>query len=133
MHIDGFDINDINRQVVDGDKPRTIPQRLQDYVTNNGQRLMKSDGDGYAVIPLIGWAYPAGVIRGKKYLIVIDWYNKKGAIRTKDAAQYAQIIRRYERDLHYYKRNIDRLREEYSGARAELTSVKYWKHYLQMD
>ena len=133
LHIDGFDINDINRQVVDGDKPRTIPQRLQDYVTNNGQRLMKSDGDGYAVIPLIGWAYPAGVIRGKKYLIVIDWYNKKGAIRTKDAAQYAQIIRRYERDLHYYKRNIDRLREEYSGARAELTSVKYWKHYLQMD
>ena len=133
LHIEGFNVNGITRQIVDGDKPRTIVQRLHDYATNNGQRLLKSEGEGYAVIPLLGWVYPAGVIRGKKYLIVIDWYNKKGAIRTKDAGQYEQIVKRYERDLRYYKHNIDRLRAEYSAARPELTSVKYWKHYLQMD
>ncbi|MCI1219122.1 MAG: glycosyltransferase [Bifidobacterium sp.] len=132
LHIDGFNIKDVTRQIVDDDVPRTIPERLQDYVTNNGQRFMKSDGQGYAVIPLLGWAYPAGVIRGKKYLIVIDWYNKKGAIRVKSADAYTEIVKRYERDLRYYKANIGRLRQEYSAARPELTSVKYWKHYLQM-
>ncbi|MDN6016851.1 MAG: glycosyltransferase family 2 protein, partial [Bifidobacterium mongoliense] len=74
-----------------------------------------------------------GIIRGKKHLIVIDWYNKKGAIRTKSASEYKQIVERYARDLRYYKRNIERLRAEYSAARDELTSVAYWKNYLQMD
>ena len=132
LGIDGFDITQIDRQLVDGDKPRTLPQRLQDYVTNNGQRILKSEGEGYAVIPLLGWAYPAGAIRDKKYLIVIDWYNKQGAVRVKDTARYAAIVRRYQRDLKYYKRNIDRLRAEYAAARDELTSVRYWKHYLGM-
>ncbi|OZG57510.1 galactofuranosyltransferase [Bifidobacterium tissieri] len=133
LHITGFDISQITRQLVDSDKPRTRLERLQDYATNNGQRLLKTEGEGYAVIPLLGWAYPAGVIRGKKYLIVIDWYNKKGAIRIKDAARYEEIVKRYERDLKYYRKNIDRLRAEYAAARPELTSVKYWKNYLDME
>ncbi|KFI59379.1 glycosyltransferase [Bifidobacterium gallicum] len=129
----GFDLEQIDRQLIDGDKPRSIPQRLSDYVTDNGQRVIKTRGAGYAVIPLLGWVYPAGVIRGKNKLVVIDWYNRKGAIRTKDAARYAQIKQRYQRDLKYYKQNIDRLRAEYRAARPELTSVEYWKHYLKMD
>lgn len=129
----GFDLSQIDRQLIDGDKPRTLPQRLQDYATNNGQRFFKTTGEGYAVIPLQGWAYPAGVIRGKKKLVVIDWYNRKGAIRTKDAARYKAIMTRYQRDLRYYKANIERLRKEYAAARPELTSVAYWKKYLKMD
>lgn len=133
LGLDGFNLSEIDRQLVDGDKPRTLVQRLQDYATNNGQRIFRSEGEGYAVIPVLGWAYPAGAIHNKKYLIVIDWYNKKGAIRVKDPKRYATITKRYERDLKYYKKNIDRLRKEYSSARAELTSVKYWKQYLDMD
>ena len=133
LGLDGFELSEIDRQLVDGDKPRTLIQRLQDYATNNGQRSLKSEGKGYAVIPVLGWTYPAGAIHNKKYLIVIDWYNKKGAIRVKDPKRYAAITKRYERDLKYYKKNIDRLRKEYSSARAELTSVKYWKQYLDMD
>ena len=133
LGLDGFELSEIDRQLVDGDKPRTLIQRLQDYATNNGQRILKSEGKGYAVIPVLGWTYPAGAIHNKKYLIVIDWYNKKGAIRVKDPKRYAAITKRYERDLKYYKKNIDRLRKEYSSARAELTSVKYWKQYLDMD
>ncbi|NMM98434.1 glycosyltransferase [Bifidobacterium olomucense] len=133
LGLDGFDLRDIDRQLVDGDKPRTLVQRLEDYATNNGQRFLKNEGKGYAVIPVLGWTYPAGAIHGKKYLIVIDWYNKKGAIRVKDAKRYAAITKRYERDLKYYKKNIERLRKEYSAARAELTSIEYWKRYLDMD
>ncbi|OZG63634.1 galactofuranosyltransferase [Bifidobacterium hapali] len=133
LGIDGFDLSQIDRQLVDGDKPRSRFERFEDYVTNNGQRFFKYEGEGYAVIPVLGWTYPAGAIHNKKYLIVIDWYNKKGAIRVKDSKRYAEIVKRYERDLKYYKKNIERLRKEYVAARAELTSVKYWKRYLNID
>lgn len=79
----GFDVYTITRQLIDADKPRSRSERIQDFVTDNGQRILKNEGEGYAVIPLLGWVYPAGVIRGKKKLIVIDWYNRKGAIRTR--------------------------------------------------
>lgn len=129
----GFDLRNVDRQLIDGDKQRTLAQRLDDYLTNNGQRLIKSQGKGYAVIPLVGWAYPAGAIRGKNKLIVIDWYNSKGAIRTKDVKRYERIIARYKKDLRYYKNHIERLRKEYAAARATLTSVEYWKNYLGME
>ena len=129
----GFDLTKIDRQLVDGDKARTLVERVNDLVTDNGQRIIKTEGKGYAVIPALGWVYPAGVIRNKKYLIVIDLYNRSGAIRVKDPKRFEAIMKRYRRDLRYYKRNIKRLRAEYAAARAELTSVKFWKHYLKMD
>lgn len=129
----GLRIKDIDRQLIDGDKPRSLPERLEDLITDNNQRYFKKDGAGYAVIPLQGWLYPAGAIRGKHKLVVLDWYNRKGTIRTKDVNRYQQIKKRYARDLKYYKANIERLRKEYAAARKELTSVQYWKHYLKMD
>lgn len=129
----GFDAYTITRQLIDADKPRSRSERIQDFVTDNGQRILKNEGEGYAVIPLLGWVYPAGVIRGKKKLIVIDWYNRKGAIRTKDPDRYARIMKRYQRDLKYYKANINRLREEYAQAFPKLTSLQFWEHYLDLD
>lgn len=129
----GFDVYTITRQLIDADKPRSRSERIQDFVTDNGQRILKNEGEGYAVFPLLGWVYPAGVIRGKKKLIVIDWYNRKGAIRTKDPDRYARIMKRYQRDLKYYKANINRLREEYAQAFPKLTSLQFWEHYLDLD
>ncbi|KFI67189.1 glycosyltransferase [Bifidobacterium magnum] len=129
----GFNIEDIDRQLIDSDKPRTIAERLNDLLTDNGQRFIKTEGEGYVVIPALGWVYPAGVLHGKNKIIVIDWYNRKGAIRTKDVKRYAAIKKRYARDLKYYKANIDRLDKEYKAAAPMLTSVKFWKHYLKMD
>lgn len=133
LGLKGFDLSQIDRQLVDGDKPRSRWERLEDYLTDNGQYRFKTEGEGYAVIPVLGWTYPAGAIHDKKYLVVIDWYNKKGAIRVKDPERYAKIRKRYERDLKYYKKNIERLRAEYAAAREELTSVAFWKHYLDME
>jgi galactofuranosylgalactofuranosylrhamnosyl-N-acetylglucosaminyl-diphospho-decaprenol beta-1,5/1,6-galactofuranosyltransferase len=129
----GFQIKEVDRQLIDGDKPRTRIERISDYITDNGQRYVHTAGEGYAVIPLIGWAYPAGVIRGKKKLIAIDWYNNKGVIRVKDSTRYAAIKKRYAKDLRYYKANKKRLLAEYAAARSQLTSVQYWKQYLNMD
>lgn len=129
----GFSIKNVDRQLIGGDKSRSLAERLEDLITDNNQRYIKKDGAGYAVIPLQGWLYPAGAIRGKHKLVVLDWYNRKGTIRTKDVQRYQKIKKRYMRDLKYYKANINRLRKEYAAARAELTSVEYWKNYLKMD
>lgn len=129
----GFSIKNVDRQLIDGDKSRSLAERLEDLITDNNQRYIKKDGAGYAVIPLQGWLYPAGAIRGKHKLVVLDWYNRKGTIRTKDVQRYQEIKKRYMRDLKYYKANINRLRKEYAAARAELTSIEYWKNYLKMD
>ena len=129
----GFDIKEIDRQLIEGDKPRSLPERLEDLITDNNQRYIKKDGTGYAVIPLQGWLYPAGAIRGKHKLVVLDWYNRKGTIRAKDVKRYQQIKKCYARDLKYYKANIERIRKEYAEARSELTSLEYWKNYLKME
>lgn len=131
--VEGLQISDIDRQLIDGDKPRTLLNRAIDFTTDNWQHLFRREGKGYAVIPLFGWAYPAGVIRGKKKLIAIDWFNRKGAVREKDPARYNEIMKRYRRDMRYYKTHAARLRHEYEAARATITSVGYWKHYLKMD
>lgn len=128
--IEGFSIDDIDRQLVDGDKPRSVQQRLVDYVTDNKQRILTGDSSGFAVIPVHGWAYPAGAIRGKKYIIVIDWYNRMGCIRTKDTGKYAKLLKRYKADVRQYKRCEKQLAEAYSKSRPIVTSDKFWKRYL---
>ena len=128
-----FDLSQIDRQFLDSDKPRTLVQRLEDYLTDNGQRYILTEGKGYAIIPYLGWLYPAGVIHGKKAIIVIDWYNRTGALRIKDPQRFETITRRYQADMSYYRRNIRRLRKEYSAAREELTSIPFWKRYLEID
>lgn len=128
-----FKVSNLNRQLIDGDKPRAMSQHLNDFLTNNGQRFIVTQGDGYAVIPNVGWAYPAGAIRGKKYLIVIDWYNRVGAVRVKDTARYKQIEKRYKADLKRFKANKKQLQEAYASSREKVTSVAFWKNYLGMN
>lgn len=125
-----FKVSNLNRQLIDGDKPRAMSQHLNDFLTNNGQRFIVTQGDGYAVIPNVGWAYPAGAIRGKKYLIVIDWYNRVGAVRVKDTARYKQIEKRYKADLKRFKANKKQLSEAYAASREKVTSIAFWKNYL---
>lgn len=128
-----FDLSQVDRQLIDGDKPRSFIQRASDFSTNNGQRILVTQGSGYAVIPNIGGAYPAGAIRGKKYLIVIDWYNRMGTVRVKDPSRYKQIAKRYKADLKRFRANEKQLREAYSASREKVTSVVFWKNYLGMN
>lgn len=128
-----FKLADIDRQLIDGDKGRTFLQRLEDLATDNKQHLIVSSGSGYAVIPVQGWLYPAGVIRGKEYLIVVDWRNRVGAIRKKNPARYNEIAKRYKRDMKAFKKNAKRLEQEYAAARERMTSFEFWRHYLKMD
>lgn len=131
--LSAFKLSELDRQLIDGDKPRALTQRLNDCLTNNGQRVFITQGEGYAVIPNAGWAYPAGAIRGKKFLIVIDWYNQVGTVREKDPKRYATIAKRYKDDLKQFKARKKSLEAEYAASRARVTSVEFWKNYLGME
>ena len=106
-------------------------ERLVDFVSWNGQKapLFKDKG-GVAIISAAGGIYPAGKIHNHGTILVVDWYNKKGAVRHRDVARYKEISKRYKRDLKYFKANSKRLHKEYETARPEMTSVEYWKQYL---
>ena len=119
--------------MIDEDKPRMMYQRAHDFITDNSQRVFRTQGEGYAIVPANGWVYQPGVIRGKRVLVLIDWYNRKGCIRVKDNDRYARIEKRYMRDMRKFKVNEKKLHAEYSAARARLTSLGYWKQYLDMD
>lgn len=127
-----FHIMQADRQFIDSDKARSFVERLSDFATDNHQKLLVREGRGYAIIPVEGWAYPAGVIRGKKHLIIVDWHNRSGVIRTKDPARYARIVKRYKEDLKYFRRHHKEICRAYADRRGELTSVAFWKSYLGM-
>lgn len=140
MGLEGFDVSKLTRQEIDNDKPRSIQQRAFDFLTINGQRLLHSSihgakgtpGKRYALISSAGWIYPAGSIHGENIIIAIDWFNRRGTIRTKNLKQYNAVTKRYKRDLAYFKKNRERLSAEYKAASKELTSIQYWKQYLGM-
>ena len=129
---EGLQLSDLDLQKIDGDKPRNAFERLEDRLTENWQRGIKREGEGYAVIPLMGWALPSGAIRGKKKLLVIDRFNRQGIIRVKDAGRYTDIMRRWNKAMRYLKAHEDELRQQYAASRDRVTSVDFWKRYLKM-
>ncbi len=115
------------------DPRRSLLERIEDFITFNGQRFgagyVRKDTDP-AVIDYLGWAYPAGKIRRRSTLVVIDLPHHKGAIRHLDRARFKATWERFKRDMKFYKQNKERLDREYSAARASLTSVAHWKKEL---
>lgn len=125
-----FNISTLNRQLIDTDQWRHINERAVDLLTDNYQKVHKKTGKGYVVIPAAGWVYPAGVIRGKRYIIAVDWFNKVGVIRQRDTKRYAEILQRYKDDMKQYKKVKSELRKEYAESRDYITSTAFWKQYL---
>ena len=129
--LEDFDVRALTFQEIYSDSPRIFPERVFDFATDNSQRLIKSKGSGYAVIPAVGWAYPAGRIRGKRVLVLVDWFNQKGCIRVKDKERFEQISRRYARDMRYFKTHTAHLRSIWSSAGTTFTTSAFWESYLK--
>lgn len=89
--------------------------------------------DTVPVIHGVGWSYQEGRLYGADAVIAIDNFNKKGIIRTKNSDRAKQIWSRFQNDLKFYERNKSRLKEEYSAAKDQLTSIEFWKGYLGIE
>ncbi len=129
----GIDLQGLTVWNIERDLSRTRFERAADYLTVNGQRF---GGEIYtkhgkvAVIGTAGWLYPAGKIRQADTIVAIDPPNRAGIIRRKDGKRFEAIMRRYKDDLRVYKAKKRQLKKEYAAARAEMTTVAFWKDYL---
>lgn len=125
------DLTGLTRQIIGEDRPRSLSERLIDFVSWNGHRFLRSGSNEHVeVITVHGWDYPAGKIRSCGALLVVDWHGRQGAIRRRDTDRFREIMKRYRADVRTYKANNERLKREYSQARSEMTSVGFWKDYL---
>ena len=129
--LQNFDVFSLSYQDIHSQKERALPERIFDFASANGQRLVKTKGEGYAVIPAEGWEYPASEIRGKRVLVLIDWFNRKGCIRTKDKERFNQISKRYERDMYYFKTHLSHLKSIWAAAGMAFTTERFWNEYLR--
>lgn len=126
----GIDFASLTRQVIDQDSPRSLSQRVSDYLSWSGHRFSPSTNKNVAIIPVFGGDYPAGKIHNKQVILVIDWYRKLGAVRQRDVKRFGEIMKRYKNDVKLYRSNNEQLKKEYAAARAGMTSVEFWKNYL---
>ena len=123
---------EFNANDLEDEKDRSITDRLFDFLTFNGQRgparLAKG---GVAVIVYSGWNYPANVISGVDTIVAICEDGSGGVIRHKDRARFKSQLKRYNQLLKEFHERRDELNELWSSARDELTSVEFWKRYLE--
>ena len=110
---------------------RSLATRLYDFLTFNGQRGPKALAQGgIAVIPYNGWYYPANEIRGKDTLVCLTEDGTGGVIRHKDRERFKRLNARYGQLLKEFHDREEELRQLWSSALGELTSVEFWKWYL---
>lgn len=141
LGIDDFDPYTLTRQIIDLNLPRSMRQRAYDFITANGQRIAlleqktaaESEHEDYALISHQGWEYPSGKIHGQNVIIAIDWSTRKGVVRVKDVNRYREVIKRYRRDVNYYRKHAAELEQAYKDAAPKLKSFEFWKRYLDMD
>lgn len=118
-----LDLSTVSRTQLDTMPARSIKERAIDFTTDNYQRVKVTPGEGFGVISARGWEYPAQEIRGKKYLVAIDWFAQTGAIRVKDVAQYRAINKRLDTLLKQYNVQQQSLEQAYSEAAKRWISL----------
>lgn len=127
-----FDPFDLTVQAIHHAEGRGFLQRLDDYLTDNRQKFRKSVGKGHAVMPHYGWAYQPAKTRGKRYIIAVDQHLKKGVIREKDTEKYDALLKRFQKLKARYKKEYKQIDAAYRKSRARVTSLEFWRDYLDL-
>ncbi|MCF0104929.1 MAG: hypothetical protein HUJ51_06080 [Eggerthellaceae bacterium] len=79
------------------------------------------------------WAYhPYGVFRAKE-IYAIDWRNKKAIRRAPDKKKFAETMNRKEELFARYESDHKKIEREYKKHYSYLTSIEFWKKYLDID
>lgn len=130
----GVDLHALTHSHLSLDGQRSTFQSAIDYLTFNGQRIsynQKKRHGKVAVVDAAGWTYPAGKIREAETIIVVDMPNRKGAIRHIDPRRFKTVWKRYKAAKRYYEQHKDELFASYAARKEEMTSVAFWKKYLE--
>lgn len=84
------------------------------------------------IIEGVGWSYQPGKLYGVDTLLVINIQSQTGTIRHRDNDRGKALWKRFNDDLATYHKNKDQLESAYAACRSTITSVAYWKDYLNL-
>jgi hypothetical protein len=122
---------DFNPAILYQAQNRSLPTRLLDFMTFNGQRgPERLARGGLGIIPFDGWFYPPNEIRGKDKLLAVTRDGRLGILRKKDRVRFKALLKRYNDTMKEYEARKDEVRQQWADARDELTSLEFWKWYL---
>ena len=139
MDIDNLGQDEIVRDIPLGGeaqgKIRTFYQTVKFSNSLNGQlwgRLKPNDGS-VAIIEGVGWSNQIGKLYGADTVLAINIQQKTGIIRHRDNERCKAIWKRFENDCARYRKEGEALRKSYSDIREKVTSVEYWREYLNLN
>lgn len=111
---------------------RSFVTKLLDFATYNGQRGPgRLAQGGLGVMPYNGWFYPPNDIRGKDMLLAVTRDGRTAVLRRKDRKRFEELLRRYKALRKEFDQRHDEIYAAWAAAREELTSVAFWKWYLE--
>ena len=128
----GVDLEGVTDWQIWRDLPYSTVDAAINHLSANGQRLtgVFTKKGKVAVIDNVGWALPVGKIHLVETIVSVDIPNRRGAIRSIDPVRYRELHKRYKKLLRLYRKRKEALKAEYANAKAEMTSVQFWKNYL---
>ena len=115
------------------DVPRGKIKRLLYGITYNGQRFVPDMflNDTLIAIPFNHVYTPAKAF-WRKRLLATNPDNRTAIIRKMDKTRFRKILIEYKQVMKYYKKNKDKVEKEYRDSKDKLTSVEFWKDYLEI-
>jgi hypothetical protein len=106
--------------------------RTWDRVAGNGRLLPeKMQSDVAAVVPLEGWLYNPQSLRNHRFVLAVSRDGRTGCLRTFDRIRDRGLRRRFAAATDRIGREGKQLSDEWSAAADEMTSVEFWKAYLE--
>ena len=122
------DLNDVYQ-----DPPRTFLKKWLFRLTYNGQRFIPLSwlNQNPAVIAFDHVYQPAKMALHRN-LLAVNPFAKQAAMRSLDKRKYKELQKRWRKNVHLYKKNNDKIEEDYISKRTYITSVEFWKKYLDI-
>lgn len=112
----------------------TFKNRVLIRLTWNGQRLTPKFLEKPGVVPIgFDWALQIQRIAMHSKLIAVNPYNETGVYRIKNKKRFRELMHRYNRAMHDYKRRGDAVRKAYADEAKYMTSEKFWRKYLGIE
>lgn len=113
--------------------PMTKKERFIYQLTDNGHRFCPSFllKKNINIIPQDWYVTPAKNYMHRQ-LLAVNPHTKAGILRTIDKKAYKRLIKRYKQLMKQYDKNIDNITAEYRSKQKYLTSIDFWKKYLDI-
>lgn len=114
--------------------PMRLTTRLFLKLTWNGQQFWPNKFKDRGTNQLIydGGFLPERVAHFSNFLAV-EPFMMKGVFHTKDRKKFKELKQQYKNALKYYHKNHDSIVRSWQDARAELTSIEFWRQHLNLD